>query len=199
LSLSLTGRQKFLSFTHESQTTLLSTMASVWWSAEGELPPLPKDKKSRHLVLFSTPGSSSLPSILRTAEERGWRLSLLFKTLDAGSTDATSPDATSLDAESPDAEVPKNRSFDEIHSEVRSLHAASSDVPQPETERPDRSNSGWFNGHLTWRGLLIRKEGKSADSQKRLSAPLLSFQLTLAEEIIRYGRPPWNRRDVRAV
>jgi uncharacterized protein (DUF58 family) len=81
LTLSLTGGQKTLSFTNERKTNLLSRMASVWWSEADELPPLPKVRDT-HLIIFTTPGSSSLPSLLRMARERGWRYSLLFKKLE---------------------------------------------------------------------------------------------------------------------
>ena len=80
LLLSTNGLSKAVSLEREKERRLLDQMASIWWADEGALPPLPEEK-NLHLVVFSTPGSSSLLTILERARERGWGTTLIFRDL----------------------------------------------------------------------------------------------------------------------
>jgi hypothetical protein len=80
LLLSTSRLSQTISLVREKEQRLLDQMASTWWSDEGTLPPLP-EKKNLHLVVFSTPGSSSLLMILKKARERHWGVTLIFRDL----------------------------------------------------------------------------------------------------------------------
>jgi uncharacterized protein (DUF58 family) len=81
LMLSTNSLTKVVSLGRQKEEQLLSLMASIWWTEEGSAPPLP-EVKSLHAIVFSTPGSSSLGAILKSARELGWGLTLIFKNLD---------------------------------------------------------------------------------------------------------------------
>lgn len=78
LLLSTNRLSKTVSLVREQEQRLLDQMASIWWADEGALPPLPEEK-NLHLVVFSTPGSSSLLAILKSAREKGWGITLIFR------------------------------------------------------------------------------------------------------------------------
>jgi len=80
LLLSTSRLSQAVSLVRDKEQRLLDQMASIWWSDEGALPPLPEEK-NLHLVVFSTPASSSLLTILKSAREKGWGITLIFRDL----------------------------------------------------------------------------------------------------------------------
>jgi uncharacterized protein (DUF58 family) len=79
--LSLPGLPVPRSFDPESLPLLLAILADAWWTQAPWVPPLPPSPV--HVVVFSTPGSDSLPSIMTAVTARGWGSSLLIKGMSA--------------------------------------------------------------------------------------------------------------------
>jgi hypothetical protein len=73
------GGAKLMTFGLENRHELLADLAEVWWSSAEKLP-LPA-RKSLQVLMFSSPGSSGLESIVKTLRSRGWAISLFLKRL----------------------------------------------------------------------------------------------------------------------
>ena len=59
---------------------LLSALADAWWTDAPWTPDLP-GRKSLHVAVFSSPGSTGLRPILAQVQRRGWSASLFIKAL----------------------------------------------------------------------------------------------------------------------
>ncbi len=66
---------KSRAYTRESLDDLLGLLADVWWFPGEWRPELPS-RARMHAVVFSTPGSPSLPGIMSALSGRGWKASL---------------------------------------------------------------------------------------------------------------------------
>jgi hypothetical protein len=78
INLSIPGRKHVETFSPKQGKDILSLLADIWWMDEERSITLPP-KKHMHALVFSSPGSLSLPHILRTLKARSWNISLYFK------------------------------------------------------------------------------------------------------------------------
>jgi uncharacterized protein (DUF58 family) len=79
--LSLPGVRECRSFSDESRSALLASLARTWWTTEEWAPELP-GRQRLHVAVFSTPGSPGLRGIMTTIHARGWSASLFIKGMD---------------------------------------------------------------------------------------------------------------------
>jgi uncharacterized protein (DUF58 family) len=75
--LSFPGLPTCRSFDPESQPLLLAILSDAWWTEAPWVPVLPASPV--HVVVFSTPGSRGMPSIMSAVNARGRGASLLIK------------------------------------------------------------------------------------------------------------------------
>ena len=78
--LSLPGMRECRAYAEESRPMLLSALADAWWTDAPLTPDLP-GRKSLHVAVFSSPGSTGLRPILALVQRRGWSASLFIKAL----------------------------------------------------------------------------------------------------------------------
>ncbi|MBN1699028.1 MAG: DUF58 domain-containing protein [Spirochaetales bacterium] len=78
VNLAIPGHKRIEVFSSKQKKDLLSLFAGIWWKDEEKNIILPS-KKDMHALIFTSPGSTSLPHILGTIKERGWGVSLYFK------------------------------------------------------------------------------------------------------------------------
>lgn len=62
----------------EKYHELLSLLSGIWWNDRQERVQYPV-KKNIQAIIFSSPGSPALQSIVESVKSRGWNLSLIFK------------------------------------------------------------------------------------------------------------------------
>ena len=76
LMLTLPGHPSVFSINREGGEALLRLLASVWWNEDGKTV-LPNER-DLHAVVFSSPGSRDLESVLEQVKGKNWGLTLLF-------------------------------------------------------------------------------------------------------------------------
>jgi uncharacterized protein (DUF58 family) len=78
LFLSIPGRNGVFTFNRKQDKDLLTLLSEIWWTPEQKKIKLPS-KQGMHALVFTSPGSLSLPHIIKELKTRNWNMSLFFK------------------------------------------------------------------------------------------------------------------------
>ncbi|MBN2531270.1 MAG: DUF58 domain-containing protein [Spirochaetales bacterium] len=76
--LSLPGRNEIHTFSQQQEKHLFTLLSSIWWIPEQKKIKLPV-KQKMHALVFTSPGSLSLPHVVKELKARDWNISLFFK------------------------------------------------------------------------------------------------------------------------
>ena len=163
---------RIASLEKEKRHELLALLSSIWWTDGSQRPALP-ERDNLVVVLFSSPGSPCLPSIVESVKRRKWKTTLIFRALDF---------------------FESGQESDERFSLKRLLFVG---TPRRKTNLPLGSSTS--AAVCLSRPRLSRPRRNSGTPSRHIERQMANLKELLLSEMVKYSAAPWKLADVRAI